>query len=96
MEGFSGCHTSGMEQPHHISSPACKVAIIFRVSRQRNKGEYGRKESGAELGLFQVPFRALTSQKEAAGLRVLWTQETSAHSASWFPLLQTHPFLRGL
>lgn len=36
---------------------------------------YGRKENGAELDLFLVPLRALTSQKEAAGSRALWTQE---------------------
>lgn len=65
MEGFLAVTSSGTEQPHHISSPACNVAIISRISRQRNK-VHGRKESGAELGLFQ---------KEAAGLRVLWAQQ---------------------
>lgn len=38
VEGFLAVTSSGIEQPHYIPSPACNVAIIFRVSRQRNKG----------------------------------------------------------
>lgn len=44
MEGFLAVTPSGMEQPYHISSPACKAAIIFRISRQRNKGTWEEGE----------------------------------------------------
>lgn len=44
MEGFLADTPSGIEQPHHVPSPASKVAIIFRVSRQRNKGIWEKGE----------------------------------------------------
>lgn len=54
----------------HAPSHVCRVAITFGVNRQRSK-------SRVKLGLVfcRCLLKALTSQKEATGLRVLLAQE---------------------
>lgn len=63
-EGFLGVTPSWTELSHHIPAQPSSLGLAGRETVV-----HGRKESGAELGLFQVPLRALTSQKEAAGFR---------------------------